>query len=409
MDLPLRLVALLALSAFPAAARQSPSSQSNAPFVPLEVLSAKSIAVTVYWPDAGWRDKAEVQGDGEAFLRKWKRYRVVRISESPDLIALVTVEPTSRSAGFWRTLAYAMAIGAQAYARSAQNYERCQGPANGGEINLTCYGYATGAPSAPPPPPAPNYVLGGTIMVFDGTFLRTGAPIPEPVMFAEADKRGNMPLIGAAKRLRQMVEQAEKVEPDRMAAVIQTQVGTIRSTATAGTQTQAGTNAEVEVASTPSGADIELDGSFVGSTPSTIGVPGGEHLISVKKNGYKPWERKIKTSTGKVTIAADLEAEVKREQRTEAAVTVQASSDLAETPLVTPAETLGTISLTSSPYGAEIYSDSLFVGKTPATLKLKPGQHSIRMFMNDYNNWSQWITVEPGSETHITATLKKSN
>ena len=198
----------------------------------------------------------------------------MRISESPDLIALVTVEPTSRSAGFWRTLAYAMAIGAQAYARSAQNYERCQGQANGGEINLTCYGYATGAPSAPPPPPAPNYILGGTIMVFDGKFLRTGAPIPEPVMFAEADNRGNMPLIGAAKRMRQMVEQAQKVKPDRMAAVIQTQVDTIRSTATAGTQTQAGTNAEVEVASTPGGAEIELDGSFVGNTPSIIGVPG---------------------------------------------------------------------------------------------------------------------------------------
>jgi hypothetical protein len=125
------------------------------------------------------------------------------------------------------------------------------------------------------------------------------------------------------------------------------------------------------VASTPSGADIELDGSFVGSTPSTIGVPGGDHVISVKKNGYKPWERKLKTSTGKLTIAADLEADVKREQRTEAAVAMQTSTDLPalhETAGVTP---------------AEIYSDSLFVGKTPATLKLKPGQHAIRMFMKD--------------------------
>ena len=95
----------------------------------------------------------------------------------------------------------------------------------------------------------------------------------------------------------------------------------------AGTQAQADTNAEVEVALTPSGADIEVDGSFVGSTPSTIGILGGDHVISVKKNGYKPWERKIKTSTGKVTIAADLEADVKREQRTEAAVTVQTPTD----------------------------------------------------------------------------------
>jgi hypothetical protein len=136
------------------------------------------------------------------------------------------------------------------------------------------------------------------------------------------------------------------------------------ATANAGPQNQASTNAEVEVASTPSGADIEFEGSFVGSTPSTIGVPDGDHVISIMKNGYKPWERKLRTSTGKLTISADLEADVKRGQKAEVAVAVQTSTDLPalhKTAGVTPAETLGTISLTSSPYGAEIYSDSLFV------------------------------------------------
>jgi hypothetical protein len=67
------------------------------------------------------------------------------------------------------------------------------------------------------------------------------------------------------------------------------------------------------------------------------------------------------------------------------------------------------ISLTSSPDGAQINVDNSFVGNTPATLKLKPGQHSIRMFMTGYNNWVQWITVEAGSEVHLTATLQRSN
>ena len=92
-----------------------------------------------------------------------------------------------------------------------------------------------------------------------------------------------------------------------------------------------------------------------------------------------------------MNIAADLEPDTNREQKTEAAAPVHTSTNAAaveETAGVTPVETLGAISLTSSPYGAEIYADSLFVGKTPATLKLKPGQHSIRMFMKDYNNWS---------------------
>ena len=53
------------------------------------------------------------------------------------------------------------------------------------------------------------------------------------------------------------------------AEATRSQAGT---TANAGAEAQAGANAEVEVASTPSGADIEVDGSFVASTPSTIGV-----------------------------------------------------------------------------------------------------------------------------------------
>jgi hypothetical protein len=43
-------------------------------------------------------------------------------------------------------------------------------------------------------------------------------------------------------------------------------------------------------------------------------------------------------------------------------------------------KTLGTMLLTSDPYGAEIFEDSVFVGKTPATLKLKPGRHYITSF-----------------------------
>src|SRR6478672_11234014 len=37
------------------------------------------------------------------------------------------------------------------------------------------------------------------------------------------------------------------------------------------------TTAQIDVASTPSGADIEIDGKFVGSTPSSITVAPGDH------------------------------------------------------------------------------------------------------------------------------------
>jgi len=68
-----------------------------------------------------------------------------------------------------------------------------------------------------------------------------------------------------------------------------------------------GAVAELEVCSTPDGADIEIDGNFVGSTPSTMGVAAGPHQLSVKKTGFKPWERKITVSSGHIKIDAMLE------------------------------------------------------------------------------------------------------
>ncbi|HZE27400.1 MAG TPA: PEGA domain-containing protein [Terriglobales bacterium] len=63
----------------------------------------------------------------------------------------------------------------------------------------------------------------------------------------------------------------------------------------------------LEISSTPPGADIELDGSFIGNTPSSVGVYPGDHAIKLTKTGYAKWERKLKTSTGTVKVSPELE------------------------------------------------------------------------------------------------------
>jgi hypothetical protein len=70
-------------------------------------------------------------------------------------------------------------------------------------------------------------------------------------------------------------------------------------------------NAEINITSTPPGAEVQIDGVFVGNTPSTLGISSGDHVLTVSKKGFKAWERKVKITTGKVEIAADLEAEDK--------------------------------------------------------------------------------------------------
>lgn len=64
----------------------------------------------------------------------------------------------------------------------------------------------------------------------------------------------------------------------------------------------------VVIKSTPQGADIAVDGKFVGSTPSTLRLPVGEHTISVTRDGLKPWQRAMTiTPDGNITIDATLE------------------------------------------------------------------------------------------------------
>ncbi|HUA16311.1 MAG TPA: PEGA domain-containing protein [Verrucomicrobiae bacterium] len=68
------------------------------------------------------------------------------------------------------------------------------------------------------------------------------------------------------------------------------------------------TSGKLQLESNPPGADIEIDGNFVGNTPSDLEVTEGDHAVVVKKSGYKDWERKLKVSAGSnVHLAADLE------------------------------------------------------------------------------------------------------
>jgi len=65
--------------------------------------------------------------------------------------------------------------------------------------------------------------------------------------------------------------------------------------------------ASVIVKSTPPGCDINIDGKYMGSTPSTIQLSPGEHLVSIEKEEMRPWQRTMTvTAGGSSTIDATL-------------------------------------------------------------------------------------------------------
>lgn len=64
----------------------------------------------------------------------------------------------------------------------------------------------------------------------------------------------------------------------------------------------------IVIKSTPDGADITVDGKFVGSTPSTLRLSIGDHTMTIEKSGFKAWKRTMTVSpAGNVSIGATLE------------------------------------------------------------------------------------------------------
>lgn len=64
----------------------------------------------------------------------------------------------------------------------------------------------------------------------------------------------------------------------------------------------------VNVSSNPAGADVSVDGDFVGNSPASLKLAPGKHSITVKMSGYKDWSREITVQAGsEVQLTANLE------------------------------------------------------------------------------------------------------
>ena len=64
----------------------------------------------------------------------------------------------------------------------------------------------------------------------------------------------------------------------------------------------------VNVSSNPAGADVSLDGNFVGNTPATLKLDPGKHTVTLKMAGEKDWAREITVEAGsEVQLTANLE------------------------------------------------------------------------------------------------------
>jgi hypothetical protein len=52
--------------------------------------------------------------------------------------------------------------------------------------------------------------------------------------------------------------------------------------------------------------DIDVDGNFMGNTPSTLNLAPGKHQIVVKKAGFQDWSRSMLVASGSVRLSAEM-------------------------------------------------------------------------------------------------------
>ncbi len=107
------------------------------------------------------------------------------------------------------------------------------------------------------------------------------------------------------KHTAEIVKEIRKV-PQTASTADSTQPENRPSVPAQSTQTSVA-QASVTVDSTPSGADVEIDGAFAGNTPSTVSVAPGSHQIAVKKKGFTNWTRTLSVTGGTIHLNAELE------------------------------------------------------------------------------------------------------
>ena len=139
--------------------------------------------------------------------------------------------------------------------------------------------------------------------------------------------------------------------------------------------------AEVEVSSSPAGAEIWIDGEQTGqTTPAIVQALAGEREIQVKLDGHRTHRQRIFSQAGK--------------PQTLAPITLQQADAM--------------LRVTSSPAGAGVTINGRFVGTTPVEVELKSSQtHRLQVIRKGYETFSQSIKLARGASRDVAASLTR--
>lgn len=135
----------------------------------------------------------------------------------------------------------------------------------------------------------------------------------------------------------------------------------------------------LNITTTPPGAQIFLDGSFIGVSPIQVEVQPGQHTVLATMPGYSAAQQSFTVAPGE-TKTVNL--------------------------VLNPEQ--ATLKVYSSPAGASIYVNGQYRGVAPSaglTLTLTPGTYTVEARLSGYQDASTTVTLNPGESRSITLTL----
>ncbi|KUG14947.1 hypothetical protein ASZ90_015401 [hydrocarbon metagenome] len=146
----------------------------------------------------------------------------------------------------------------------------------------------------------------------------------------------------------------------------------------------------IYMVSTPQGASAYVDGVYYGITPALAsGLSAGSHQVRLSLSGFQEWIGNVNVVGGSTTTVTQ---------------TLRVG-----TPTPTQAPGTGSIAVSSTPAGAQVFLDNVYEGITPLTISpVTAGSHSLLIKQPGYADWQATETVQSGQVTQVVATLSLS-
>ncbi len=135
----------------------------------------------------------------------------------------------------------------------------------------------------------------------------------------------------------------------------------------------------LSLSSTPSGAQVLLNGRVVGATPLSLELLPGTYNLELRRSGYEPLRTTVTIQAGQVT---------------------RLNLALVATPPPT-----GVLSVDSTPRGAQVLVNGRQVGTTPLDLTLNPGRYTLELRRSGYSPFRTTVVIQPGRTTRLSIAL----